>query len=246
MDNQTTVQAQNVQETGQNSVSQAPLAPEKPSINFLAIGLTVLISAVVFGFGGYYVGNKQASNTQPVPSATSEANVAEVSPSPISDATSNWKSFTTKDGKFSIKYPPDWTLADQSKEVDLYNDGNIQLSQDISISKNSHVFRSRNPLAWGPGVCIFPDSPPFEGPSQEFKDFIEVKTNSFTFRRPKTTQTTTTNDLRWTICAKEATPPGNFTNVAGFGTAWYETPISYDEKLLKVMDQIFSSFKSLN
>src|SRR3990170_8189475 len=40
-----------------------------------------------------------------------------------------WKEFTTKDGKYSLKYPPDWILEDKSQDVDLYNDGNKKFAQ---------------------------------------------------------------------------------------------------------------------
>lgn len=202
--------------------------------------IILLILVVVALMGVAYLAGSKDLLTNKVPITWNSS----PSPSSVSGQTADWKTYTTEDKKFSIKYPPDWTLIDGSKKVDLYNDGNFQLSQDISISKNGHIFRSYNPLAWGPGVCIFPDSPKFEGPSQEFSDFVELESISGVYRRPKTPILQQDGkNYRFTICAKEVSS-GNFTNVVGFGTTWYEVPTKYDPQLILVLDKIFSTFKS--
>lgn len=64
MENQINVSDQNFQQIGQTPVSQPVQIPEKPRVNYLTIGLVVLICFVIFGFGGYYFG-KQTQNKTP-------------------------------------------------------------------------------------------------------------------------------------------------------------------------------------
>jgi hypothetical protein len=219
--------------------SSIPPVEAKPqrlskSKGILWIGV-VLMGLAAVGVGAYYLGSQKNADTSISEPAQTQT------PTPIPDPTANWKTHTTKDSKFLIKYPEDWVLEDKSKEVDLFNDGNVQLSQDISISKNGHIFRSYNPLAWGPNACLFPDSQSFEGSYQEFKNFIEIKTSKFTYRRPKITELTSADNLQWTICRKDDS--GNFSTASGVGMTWYETPASYEEQLLITMDKILSTFK---
>jgi len=157
-----------------------------------------------------------------------------------------WKKYITKDQKYSLYYPSDWMLDDQSKDVDLYNDGKIQFRHDISISKGTYVFKSYNPLAWGPGICMYPDSPPFDGPGggDITENYVEVKGNDGTYRRPEqSTYQVPPSKLRWFICKKEDN--NAFTSVSVFGSTWYDTPPSYDKNMLIIMDQILESIKKL-
>jgi hypothetical protein len=158
-----------------------------------------------------------------------------------------WKKYITKDQKYSLYYPSDWTLTDASKDVDLYNDGKIQFQEDISISKGTYVFKSYNPLAWGPGICLYPDSPPFDGPGggDIIENYIEVKGNDGTYRRPEqsTYDIPQQSKLRWFICKEEDTKV--FTSVSVFGSTYYDTPTSYDKNMLIIMDQILESVKKL-
>lgn len=153
-----------------------------------------------------------------------------------------WKEFTTKDGKYSLKYPPDWTLEDKSAYIDLYNDGNKKFAQEISITKGQYSFNSLNPLAWGPNVCLYPDSPPYQGPGEENieKEYTEVKGIQAIYRRPNNSNYSQPPNLKWWICQKEA-ESNHFTSAAGFGQIWYETPKQYDPVMLMLTDQILAS-----
>ena len=55
MENQIKVGDQNTQQIGQNPDSQPVQIQEKPKINYLVIGITILLCLVVFGFGGYFL-----------------------------------------------------------------------------------------------------------------------------------------------------------------------------------------------
>ena len=84
MENQINVSNQSNQQTVRNPVVQPPSTTEKSKVNYLTVGLTVLVCSVIFGFGGYYLG-KQSSNAQSIPTAT-----------PASNPTSNWKAYSLK------------------------------------------------------------------------------------------------------------------------------------------------------
>ena len=50
---------QNIQQIGQNPLNQPVQIPEKPTVNYLTIGLVVIfVCFVIFGFGGYYLGTQ--------------------------------------------------------------------------------------------------------------------------------------------------------------------------------------------
>ena len=57
MENQNNLGNQ-TQPIGQNSISQSVQMPEKSKVNYLIIGLVVLVSFTVLGFGAYFLGKK--------------------------------------------------------------------------------------------------------------------------------------------------------------------------------------------
>lgn len=161
---------------------------------------------------------------------------------PATDSVINWKTYTAKNGEFSLKYPSDWKLTDNSKMVDLYGDGKLQFQADVSITNGSYTLNSINPLAWGPSVCIYSDSQPVDGPSQVFTEYKEINTSTNVYRRSKVDQADPNNPniLTWIICTK-GEGSNSFGSVGGFGVTTYKTPLSPDPQTLNVMDEIFTS-----
>lgn len=158
-----------------------------------------------------------------------------------------WKKYITKDNKYLLYYPPDWILTDKSEDVDLYKDGNVKFQENIIISKGEYIFTSYDPLAWGPNVCLYPDSPSFEGPGSEnrIEKYLEIKGNDGTYRREeKSDYSIPQSKLRWFICKKGE--DGFFTGVAGFGSTYYDTPTTYDSNILIILDEILASLKTNN
>jgi len=88
MESQINMGDQNTQQIGENPVNQPVPIPEKPRINYLMIGLVVLICFVIFGVGGYYLGKQNQNKTPdngnilPTPIVTSPPK-ATVSPTNI-------------------------------------------------------------------------------------------------------------------------------------------------------------------
>lgn len=56
------------------------------------------------------------------------------SPIPTPDATANWKTYTDPKGKYSFKYPPDWTM---SIDVGLFNDPSSKFILGVETHESS-------------------------------------------------------------------------------------------------------------
>lgn len=102
MENQMNVDDQNTQQIGQNPVSQPVQIPEKPKINYLVMSLVILICFVLFGFGGYYLGNQSSVIKQ-----NTSLNQSQSRPTPTIaiDPMANWKAYTDPNNQFTFKYP---------------------------------------------------------------------------------------------------------------------------------------------
>lgn len=105
MENQINVDDQNTQQIGQNPDVQPVQIPEKPKVNYLAVGAIILIGFVLFVFGGYYLVKQSSKNrslnqnqTTPLPTSTEN------------DATTNWRTYTDSEAGFSLKYPNDYFI----------------------------------------------------------------------------------------------------------------------------------------
>lgn len=123
MENQSAPNLQDPQQANNTPAEQTPAVKQK--INLLwSVLITLFISAVVFGFGGYYFGKQTASfnQFQPTPVTTLEAN----NPSPTSaavveekDEIAGWKTYSNSDKNFSFRYPTDWTV-ENSDNSDVF------------------------------------------------------------------------------------------------------------------------------
>ena len=157
----------------------------------------------------------------------------------ISD--SNMIHYVLKDKVSTIDYPKVWKIVDNTKPIDLYQDGKPQWSQDVELTLNDYKISSRNPLAWGPSACIFPDSPQYNEDvvfGEKYASYVEFSNSKGIYRRTKTTGMN--NNLQnWSICTKDSS--GGFAGVSGFGGSSYITPQSYDESTLSAMDAILMS-----
>lgn len=115
-------------------INQVP-APAYAKTNLLVpILLTLLVSAVVFGFGGYYLGKHSPNNSQQYISNQNVpiTNVPEASPTQYMQSPSavptkaSLKTYTSKLEKLSFQYPSDW------KEIP-YNQSNLPGGDSFKI-----------------------------------------------------------------------------------------------------------------
>lgn len=114
-----------------------PVAPPVPATlsknnNFLAILLSVFL-AITLLIGGYLFLQvqgltKQLAQLQVQPTATP---LSTEIPSPTTDPTANWKTYTNTTHGFSFKYPSDWILNSEG-DGDQYN-ANLNLKKDNNV-----------------------------------------------------------------------------------------------------------------
>ncbi len=88
--------------------------------------LYVVLAALIFGIGGYYLGSRQVKNTSTsatvTPSAVASKRVAAtVTATSSVDATANWKTYTNDTYGFSFKYPSDWVERGKSEHGIRFN-----------------------------------------------------------------------------------------------------------------------------
>ena len=212
--------------------------------NFLVILLSVLllISLGITGFFAYQTQkltkelkefkNQNLATPTPEPESTFPMYTE---PSP--DPTANWKTYKNNVLKYTIKYPSDWTLDKSEAELPI----NDQNSQKLVIYKGEYKLTILWPSAYGPGICLFDDQPRVNVPEMASYcegEYIEVKNSSGTIvhRRLETPD----KYNQWAVYTFDkkyyvTVPPISFSAPAG-----------YDVDQILIMDQILSTYTSLN
>lgn len=151
MKNQINVGDQNTQQIGQNPVNQYMPISEKPKTNYLAIGITVLVSSIVFGIGGYYFGlnNQQYQQKNSAqPTLSSPTKVTQTTPTPIINPTTppisknGWSSYNNNQNYYTISYPSDWQV-DNYKGVFVSIPGEVTFTPPSELSMQPENFRTK-------------------------------------------------------------------------------------------------------
>lgn len=209
-----------------------------PKINWI-ISVVFLILGILIGAFGFWVCQNYLVKKIPVSTESS------LTPTPLppetlvkeGDPTANWKTYTSSNN-YQVKYPDDWMVGTSST--------------GFSIKKDDYKIVFTFPSAFGPGICIFSDSPDFtkNDPNDPIMmgskcpgKYIEIKGEQFIFRRKDMSNTSPEGKQngQWTIYVKDK--DGNFVTVPPIG---YETPISFDSQTILLMDQILSTFRFLD
>jgi len=120
-------------ETQQPALPSEPIIPpatHKPEVkNSLVLIMSILLIVTVAIAGLFYFQiqklSKQLSKYQTQPSPT---------PSATPDITVNWKTYSDPKGKYSFKYPSDWT---KSNDVGLFNDPTKSFILGVEINPTS-------------------------------------------------------------------------------------------------------------
>jgi hypothetical protein len=98
-------------------ISQTPVTTQAKTNLLIPILTTALVSAIIFGLGGYYLGKQSLNNfqqsvnnqNQPVVTNIPEVSPTQYIPSPsITSTPISLKTYTSKLEKLSFKYPSDW------------------------------------------------------------------------------------------------------------------------------------------
>ncbi len=98
----------------QTEMQNIPFVPQitshRPSKTFITLVVAILLIGV--GLGTYFLGtsnNQQHPTVQVVPTTT-------LTPSPTTDPTANWKTYTNMQYNFMFDYPPDFTIIKATSE----------------------------------------------------------------------------------------------------------------------------------
>jgi hypothetical protein len=113
MENQPNIGDQNVHPFGKNPVSQPAPVLDKPKTNFITIAVVVIVSSLIFGFGGYYLG-KKSSNFQSYIATIPETSSPASSPNPTSfevGSTNTLTAWKHSSGYWLLNLPPSWSAA---------------------------------------------------------------------------------------------------------------------------------------
>lgn len=215
--------------------------------------LIVLVISALAG-GGYYLGRSGkvslGGQTQK-PEAVSTTNPEEM-PTPTTDiglmpekipeefkkpiimtaglGADSGLSFT----KYQIAIAEGWTPD--------YTSENIGTPVDTLVIKNGAYEIKIFQAATGGAMCLYPGDADFEGPSSRYDTFVTFTTkDGVTLRRGGTNAASGTK-RGFTVCQKGTETYGQPTV---FGHISYTTPLTPDESMLKVMDEMIRGLKKV-
>lgn len=158
----------------------------------------------------------------------------------LSQLGQDWKTYAN-DGvagltfaPFTLSYPPSWTLTEEKKEG----------SRTVSIYRNNYEL-SIAQAAVGSAVCLFKDSPAFEGSSGDLrsKDYLEMTTKGGGILRRYFNANQGEKSTMF-FCEKQSSGP-YFVTPLTIGGVVYTVPAKYDADIIKEMDEIVKTLEPL-
>ena len=142
-----------------------------------------------------------------------------------------------KDGKSTVGVPAEWTIIDNSEQLDV--NGILTWFPKVVIKNGDYQVASTTASSLAPQICLFPDNPQFLDSKSVGIKYEEYK--AFTgnggeeYRFVSSPSKSDPGKLTWTICKKEINS-NNFTTFSGFGVTTFVTPLQYDEIKLQAME----------
>lgn len=119
MENQPITNPSDISSTDPTSVNQLPISPQTKTNLMMLVLVILLVSAVLFGFGGYYLGKQypvnQAQNifnqnqTEVTPSVISSPTSVTSSPTSSPSSVNEKVSYTSSKYGFSVQFPQSFT-----------------------------------------------------------------------------------------------------------------------------------------
>lgn len=104
--------------------------------------LLALFLFILFPFVGFYLGFKYSS----LLSQTDQTQQVAAQPTPTTDPTANWKTYTNTGYGLSFKYPPDWEVKDPKKTTDFETGiGLIPKNKDNALGTPLYIIKYDNP-----------------------------------------------------------------------------------------------------
>lgn len=219
------------------SSEQSPVQSEVPKPKSKVLPLILIIVLVITGLGllGYWVYQTYISSPKQINQ--------ESTPTPIAttDPTVNWETYTSFFFNYSIKYPPDWILDKSNTEV------SSEETTELIISKGDYQIKIMWPDAFKPAICIFDDQSRTDYPEMTNfceGEFVEILSHdgNFIYRRlVKPSQNITGGGYLLGVYTKSK--EGYYATVPPID---YVVPSNYEIDVIKIMDQILSTFKLLS
>lgn len=131
MENQPIANSSNNFPVNSAPLTQSPI-PSQTKVNLLIpMVLTVLVSAVIFGLGGYYLG-RQSTRSANLPSSETQNPLA--TSVPTSATKSDWVSYTSAVGSYSLQYPKTWKFSDYNGIYQDHTTFNNQVNNPNEMS----------------------------------------------------------------------------------------------------------------
>lgn len=154
--------------------------------------------------------------------------------------TNDWKTYSNKILKYTIKYPNDWTIDTSKAELPISTEN----SQELNISKGTYKLTILWPSAYGPGICLFDDQSRSGAPEMasycEGK-YIELSSNGSKELHRRLVKPETFGDhQQWEVYTKEKS---YFVTVP---IIRFTAPLNFVADQVEIMDQILSTYTSTN
>lgn len=116
---------------------------QKGFVQFIILGVVIL---AVVAAGAFFLG-KQSAAPKPQPqTSVMQPTISQLSPSPTTDATANWKTYTGKSLlNFMLKYPPEWGIREDFNKSDNYYQQVYFESIPLTKGNFDEIFKSNFP-----------------------------------------------------------------------------------------------------
>lgn len=127
----------------QSPIPAASIPPEQPlkpnSRNWKKWVLIGTVSVLVIIGGGIFVLSQQKSQTSKTKTAT-QPTVIQLSPTPY--PTADWKTYTNPSKGYTLKYPPNWIIKDESEYLNTAQFSTADKTVYIIISEGQYPYES--------------------------------------------------------------------------------------------------------
>lgn len=155
--------------------------------------------------------------------------------------TKDWKTYINQKvsglsfSAFSISFPNGWKVTSDRTNIVGTNESSF------TLTKENYVVSIIQAAPEDDLVCIFDDSPVFEGPSGDFRtaSYVQFESLLGTFRRVKQENPY----KKFLLCRKNLNDYYGMRTPVGYIT--YEVPVNINPKILEEMDEIIKNLKSI-
>jgi hypothetical protein len=229
-----------------------PVSPAiaKQRLNFLPLVIIGIVMLLLGLLGGYLLfagkGGTAKIATQTVPTQSAKATVTvTMAPNPTGapSATAATSGQTTVSAggassfaKYQITVPNDWFITRKINNQTPAGD-------TTELTKNNYQLMISQG-AFDGGGCGYPDKPLTVGIGTDYVSAVEITgANSVLYRRGLLDPANTSGNQKYDLCQADKT--GAFAAFTSVGLIQYTTPLNPSDSMLKEMDAIVASIKTL-